>query len=366
MHPFLIPDDFRAFMTGAVKVIDSPSEDRFLDAEDALRHESSHGGRIDGIFTYRFHYVSPDRRERWVIVLEETQIRDIAYGLLIEVEAEREDATRSGLHVRSGDPVLVWGEFREDSLRSADAAELAVALDALHEAAFGAPRMLRIWSVADDQVVAVIWRNECALYVVEAAAGYATSVGDKTRNDSFELRDHEGAPLTVPWSDCVTWSVARAALIRFAEHGDLGARISIEGRIPSVLLMFGESDRASLIAARGEPPMTIVTSSLPKLAPEAIERAASCRDASPPDYAAWAERVVAALRMVELVVLADEDVATFIEYVTALLETNGDDASDAIQVADWMVREISMIPGVIETFATGADLRGVLRKTRDD
>ena len=125
-----------------------------------------------------------------------------------------------------GDALLVWGEFADDGLRSADPARAGVALDALHAAAEqpDSPQTLRLWSTKDDQLFAVIYGDQCAIYVVESATGYGTSAGNPTRNEAFELTDDDAGALTVPWSDCVPWDAARTALMRFAETGELGDR----------------------------------------------------------------------------------------------------------------------------------------------
>src|SRR3954471_1544611 len=87
MQAFLIPDDFRAFMRSVVTYLDKRDVQLFLDAEDALDSECGYGGRIDGVDTYRFKYITGDGHHRWDVVIKEAQIRDIADGLLIEVMA---------------------------------------------------------------------------------------------------------------------------------------------------------------------------------------------------------------------------------------------------------------------------------------
>ena len=268
VEPFLIPDDFRAFMQAVVRYLDAPGDEpKFLDAEDALRHETGYGGRVDGRDVYRFTYLSPDGSGRWTVQLPEAEIRDIADGLLIEVMGERFDRARTAPRRPRGHPLLIWGESGDDALVACEPAELPEALDALHALARRGPRMMRIWSAIDDQIVAVLRGDDCALYVVESSDGYATSCGDAGRTDSFELADHDGRPLAVPYSDCVPWPVARAAVLRFLERGELGPEIRIEGRIPTGLLMMGDVDRGAVLAVRAQqPPRALARSSLPRLA----------------------------------------------------------------------------------------------------
>ena len=220
MKPFLIPDDFRSFMKSVVVYLETPNDELVLDSEDALDSECGYGGRIDGVDTYRFKYITADGVSRWDVVLKEAQIRDIADGLLIEVEAEPFEIVRTARRTPVGEPLLIWGEYPDDALHVRSEHELLGALDALHASSLERPRMLRLWSAADDQVVAVLWGERCALYVVESADGYATSTGDASLNESFRVSDHEGHPLTVPLADCVSWDYARRALVRFIEHSD--------------------------------------------------------------------------------------------------------------------------------------------------
>jgi hypothetical protein len=264
MQPFLIPDDFRAFMKSVVVYLETSTGERLLDSEDALDSECGYGGRIDGVDTYRFKYITANGHRRWTVVLKEAQIRDIADGLLIEVEGVPFDIVRTARRTPVGEPLLIWGELADDALHVRNEHELLGALDALHAASLDHPRMVRLWSAADDQVVAALWGDRCALYVVESADGYATSTGDDSLNASFEVHDHEGKTLTVPYADCVSWDYARRALVHFIEHSDLGD-VPVEGRIPSLLLMMGDIDRTSALAVRPGVPRELARTSLPRM-----------------------------------------------------------------------------------------------------
>ena|SRR6188474_1319289 len=109
MASFLVPDDFRAFMRTVVGCLDAPTDGQLIDAEDAFRDACGYGGRIDGIATYRFHYLTVDGVHRWTLVLREHEIRAISDGLQIEAEGERGELAPKRQRPPSGDPLLIWG-----------------------------------------------------------------------------------------------------------------------------------------------------------------------------------------------------------------------------------------------------------------
>lgn len=375
MQAFLVPDDFRAFMRSAVNYLDTSGQEHFLDAEDALEAECGYGGRIDGVDTYRFKYISTDGHHRWDVVLKESQIREIADGLLIEVNAERFDIVRTHRRSPVGEPLLIWGEYPEDALRVRSEAELLGALDALHASAADKPRMLRLWSAADDQLVAALWGDHCALYIIESPEGYATSTGDQTRNDSFDMKDHEGQRLRVPWADCVSWDYARRALVRFVEHSDLGD-IPVEGRIPSLLLMMGDIDRKAALAARPDAPTELARSSLatPETpVPTPVEPADEVTQPveaeavlGPAELTRWARRLLDVLHTRELIELGPGPNLDEISYqLGGLLQAHALDAEHSIETADWLANEIASVRGIAKLFATGGDLQVAIRRSRD-
>lgn len=397
MQPFLIPDDFRAFMRRVVRYLDAPGDEpKHLDAEDALRDHTGYGGRVDGD-EFRFTYISPDGHDRWTVQLPEAAIRDIADGLLIEVLGERLDLARTAPRQPRGLPLLIWGEYGDDALVVRDRAELGDALDALHTLAQAAPRMLRAWSATDDQIVAMIWRADCALYVIESLDGYATSCGDASRTDAFEVVDYDGLPFVVPYQDCVPWPRAREALLRFVEQGDLGPQIRTEGRIPTGLLMMGDVDRRAALAARPEPPRSVARTSIPRmLAPEPGDALASGEqtfdellpfiepvtsrtvtartvearptERIPPlkleDLSAWARRLLELLYARELIELGQVSVDEIAYQLGGLLQAHGAEAEHSLDTADWLANEIGAVRGISRMFATGGDLQIALRRTR--
>lgn len=374
MQPFLIPDDFREFMKSVVVYLDTPNDNMFLDAEDALDAECGYGGRIDGNDTYRFKYITADGVRRWEIVLKEAQIRDIAIGILIEVDAEPFEIVRTTRREPVGEPLMIWGEYAEDALHVRSETELLGAIDTLHASSFERPRLLRLWSAADDQLVAALWGDRCALYVVESPDGYATSMGDQTLNESFEVMDHEGKSLIVPLADCVSWDYARRALVRFIEHSDLGD-IPVEGRIPSLLLMMGDIDRKAALAARAEVPRELSRSSLPNMVapvPSHVEEADEVTSPveveaplGPLELSQWARRLIDMLNARELIVFDKGLNLDEVSYqLGSLLGTHAVDAEHSLDTAEWLANEIGAVRGVSKLFASGGDLQMLITRTR--
>jgi hypothetical protein len=372
-RPFLVPDDFRAFMKSVVNQLDHPRPGLVLDVEDAFDAECGYGGRVGGAGTYLFRYLTKDGLSRWEIVLDESQIRDIADGLLIEVDGEPYDLSRLSRRQPVGDPLLVWGEYPEDALRVRSDAELVAALDALHATSLEAPRLLRMWTDSDDQLVAVLWGDRCALYVVESPDGYATSMGDIGRTESFEVHDHEGRVMTVPLADCVSWDYARRAILRFVDHSDLGD-IPVEGRIPSLLLMMGEIDRKAMLVARPDVATELSRTSLrPSTAvpvPVADEEEITAPvEPDPPlgplELANWARRVIEHLHSRALVELGPGANLDELGYqLGGLLQAHASDAEHDLDTADWLANEIGALHGIRRLFATGTDLQVAMRRSR--
>jgi hypothetical protein len=377
MAAFLVPDDLRAFLRSVVGVLDrqqTAAADALLDAEDAFQDTCGYGGRVDGAAGYRFTYLTPDGAHRWSIPLIEDEIRAIVDGLQIEVEGTRHEVVRTHHREPTGEPLVMWGAYNDDALSVTSHDDLVTALDTLRQYAADKPRMIRVWSPSDDQLIAVVWRDLCAIYVIESIEGYATSAGDPARTDSFEVIDHDGKPLLVPWSDCVAWPVASRAVIRFAAHGELGPEVVVDGRIPSQLLILGEIDRQSILAMRAEPARDPRRSSLPRLiaaVPVAVEPSA---DRTAPvtrpalaaaDFAVWARRLIETLLAQGLLELAAGPGLDEIAYrLSGHLQAHGDEAEHALDTADWLAHEISSLRGVGKLFATGGDLQLALRRSR--
>jgi hypothetical protein len=373
MPSFLVPDDLRAFLRSVVEDLDAPDGNARVDAEDAFQDACGYGGRVDGGF--RFHYLTRDGIHRWTIPLTEAEIRAIADGLQIEATGERAEVTRRHDREPIGQPLLIWGAYNDDALIVRNLDDLVAALETLHLNAAEAPRILRVWSPRDDQLVAALWRDHCALYVLESADGYATSTGDTARTDAFEVRDHDGVPLVVPWADCVAWPIACRALIRFAAHGDLGPEIALEGRIPSQLLMHGELDRQAMLAVRAEPARDPRSSSLPRMTPlpvpvavpETADTTAPVARVAPgvAELVAWGRRLIELLFARSLIELDAGPGLDEISYqLSGLLGAHGEEAEHSLDTAEWLGNELGAIRGIRRLFATPGDLQVALRRSR--
>jgi hypothetical protein len=234
--------------------------------------------------------------------------------------------------------------------------------------------MLRLWSTTDDQCVAVVWQRSCALYVVESVEGYGTSTGDRSRNDSFACTDHEGKPLVVPWADCLPWEVGRAGLLHFAQRGELGPAIHIEGRIPSSLLMMGDVDRAAALAARGAAASELKGTSITKMSPIPQEIIAADESTVPhevevplrmEELAAWARRLIEVLQTRALIELGPASLDEISYQLGGLLQAHGSEAQQSLETADWLANELGAVRGIGKLFATGGDLQVALRRSRE-
>jgi hypothetical protein len=338
---FTIPDDFRAFMREVVAKVDWGDQDELVGPE-ALQHECGRGGRIGERF--RFVYVVPGEQARWELELGEQQIRDIAGGLIDQIDAVSLGESTGA----RGDALLVWGEYDDDALRVRSSGDLAIALDALQALGQQTPCLVRLWSPRDEQAVVVFNGLDCAIYLVHPS-GYARSVGDPTRDDSFELIDHDVGPVAISSADCVSWRLARPALLRFAERGDLGDEIMLDGSIPSQLLMLGDFDREAELATRRAPVADPALSSLPRKAPQGQ----------------WAKRLLHSLVELQLIEIDMQIVEAIVDRVAILLVRSGDDAIDSAQAASALARELERLRGVGALFATGGDLQIALRRTQD-
>lgn len=248
-----------------------------------------------------------------------------------------------------GEALLVWGEYDEDALRVRTAGDLGTALDALHAGGAQEPCMVRLWSASDDQAVAVFNGLECAIYVLSSQHGYGRSVGDPTRADAFELHDHDVGMLTIAWADLVPWRVARPALMRFAERGEVGDSVILDGSIPTQLLFLADCDRAAELATRREPVADPAQSSLPRKAP----------------HGGWAQRLVTSLLALQLIEIDMHILDAVIARIAILLVQQGDDALDSPEAGQRLAKDIERVRGVGALFATGGDLQIALRRTQD-
>jgi hypothetical protein len=345
MKPFAIPPELRAFMREVTTKVDWVDDKSTLVGPEALVHECGRGGRIEGGDRYRFMYFASDGRGRWELELSEQQIRDIAAGVLGEVNAlELDPSTRT----MRGDPLLVWGEYDEDALRVRSPHDLAVALDSLYAIGGVEPCMIRLWSPADEQIVCVLNGMDIALYVVSGEHGYGTSIGDPTRTGAFELIDHDAGSVSIPWSHCIPWRLVRPALLRFSVHGEVGEEVLLDGAIPVGLLMLGDFDRATELATRRPPVADPAQSSLPGKVP----------------HGEWASRLLGSLVELGLLELDSSILETITARTTMMLVEMGDAAIDSIEVATRLAKDLSKLRGIGALLATPGDLQIALRRTQ--
>jgi len=342
---FTIPADFRALMREVVAKMEWGDDLSAVTGGRAFEAECGYGGRVDTDL-YRFTYIVNGGHERWELDLHSQQIRDIAAGLLDEVEGRQLEGNS---RVMRGEPLLVWGEYDEDALRVRSGSDLAVALDALYAIGSIEPCTARLWSTSDDQVVAVFNGQECALYVVGSQHGYGTSVGDPTRMGTFELVDHDVGAVGIRWADCVPWRVARPALLRFAEHGDLGDQVILDGSVPAGMLVLGDFDRASELATRRTPAADPAATSLPRKAP----------------CGSWATRLLGSLIELHLIEVDTSILDGITARVAMLLQAVGEDAQDSGEAAQRLAKDLERVRGVGALFATPGDLQIALRRTQE-
>lgn len=344
MTGFRIPDDFRRLAREVVAKLDFG--DGQVAGARAFEAECGHGGRLEGRDLWRFTYLANGGHERWELELRTQQLRDVAAGLVDEIDGRR---LEGGSRVTRGEPLLVWGEYDEDALRVRSLGDLAVAIDALYAIGAIEPVLARLWSTADDQVVAVFNGGDVALHIVASHHGYGTSIGDPTRTDAFELEDHDVGPIAIAWAHCVPWRLARPALLRFAEYGDLGEDIMLDGSIPSALLVLGDFDRSSELETRRTPVADPSLTSLPRKAP----------------CGSWAERLLGGLIELHLIEVDTSVQDRITAKLAMLLQAFGDEAQDSPEVAHALTRELERIRGVGALFATAGDLQIALRRTQD-
>jgi hypothetical protein len=341
-----IPDELRVFMRDVASKLDWGDQQELV-GPDAVQCECARGGRVEGTDVYRFTYHAPDGHQRWELEVRERQIHDIASGALFELDAT---PLEPNTQTRRGEPLLVWGEYDDDALRVRTLGDLATALDALQAVGTVLPCMIRLWSAGDDQLACVLNGNWAAVYVVASHGhGYGTSVGDPTRTDSFSIEDHDAGVFEVAWADCLPWRVARPALLRFAEHGELGEGVILEGRIPSQLLMLGDYDRAAELETRRPPPVDPARSSLPGKSP----------------HGAWAYRLLRALVDRQLIEVDHSIENAIVARFAMLLAQAGLDVLDSSDAAQQLAKSIERVRGVGALFATGGDLQIALRRTQD-
>jgi hypothetical protein len=342
---FKIPADFRAFMREVAAKVDF-GEIGTAVGDNALEHECGRGGRVEkGSQVYRFTYLEKGGG-RWEIELREQQIRDIASGLIEEIEALQ---LAEGTRANRGDALIIWGEYDDDGMRVRSLHDLRIALDGIAAASMIAPCLVRVWGTSDQQAIAALNGLDAAVYVVASEQGYGRSVGDPTRTETFRIIDHDVGAIDIPWADVIPWRIVRDALIRFVEHGDLGDQVILDGSIPTQFLMLGDYDRAAELMTRRPPPMDPAQSTLPEQAP----------------HGEWAKRLLKSLIELQLIEIDMHIVDPILKRLAILLIAFGDDALDSPDAAQQLAKEVARVRGVGALFATGGDLQIALRRTQE-
>ena len=264
-------------------------------------------------------------------------IRDDRRWLADEIEGTRHDIVRTQRRLLTGEPLLIWGEYGDDALRVRNTATLIEALDTLHELAQEQPRMLRLWTAADDQVVAVA-NDDHVCAVRRRVAGWLCDVvrRDQARPIRSTVIDHDGRTLRCRGRRL--HPVVRARAMRCSTSSSTatsGRRYEVEGRIPSLLLMMGDVDRKAALETRARATASGSTrSSLPRNdAGPARGRARRDDDAGrgrravgPSELSAWAKRLI------EMLALARADRARAVTHnldeisyqLGGLLQAHGD------------------------------------------
>ena len=85
-----------------------------------------------------------------------------------KVPTSHDEVVRTGQRPPTGEPLLIWGAYNDDALLVHSLDDLVTALDTLWVYAIDKPRIFRVWSSRDDQLVAAVWRDMCALYIIES------------------------------------------------------------------------------------------------------------------------------------------------------------------------------------------------------
>ena len=248
---FEIPDDFRAFMRDIVARLDFGDDPASVVGDVRSKPSAGAAGASRARDLFRFQYIANGGHDRWEIELRQQQMRDIAGGLIDEVEASGSPrATRAS---RAASALLVWGEYDEDALRIRSLGDLGVALDAMQLdrhvepccSGCGRPATIRSSRCQRPRLRALHRRLAARLRHLGRRSDAPRHV--RVRSTTTSARS------SIPWADCIPWRVARPALLRFAEHGELGEQVILDGSDPEQFLMLGDYDRAAELATRRTP-----------------------------------------------------------------------------------------------------------------
>jgi hypothetical protein len=205
-----VPGDLRSFLAEVAEALDrvppGEREARFK-AEDVFQSGCGYGGRDragDGRF--RFVYFPEGRGERWILTLDERDVRAFAGGARRLLTPRIEKAERKPQRWPSGEGLLVWGRTSREAMAAGDRAELACALEALRARGAVRPQAFRLWSRMDDLLRAVVHRDRARWpWPSRAAAASGPRATPRRRRTSWSPPTWTGSACAsarhfLPWS----------------------------------------------------------------------------------------------------------------------------------------------------------------------
>ncbi|MGC4122250.1 MAG: hypothetical protein QM765_48240 [Myxococcales bacterium] len=166
---FQAPEDLRGFFAevlAAIGLVPPEARARAFGAEDAFQSGCGYGGWVpQGGGRFRLVYFPEGRGERWILLLDEAELRALASGAKRLLTPRIEKVERKAQRWPSGEGLLVWGRTNREAMAAGDREELACALEALRAQGAETPQSFRLWSRMDDLARVVVHGDRCALLV---------------------------------------------------------------------------------------------------------------------------------------------------------------------------------------------------------
>lgn len=356
---FEVPHDLRSFFAEVVEALDRlPEGERAqaFRAEDSLQSGCGYGGREPGGGRLRFVYFPERRGERWVLLLEEREVRAFAGGAKKLLTPRIEKADRRAQRWPSGEGLLVWGGTSREAMAAGNLEELARALEALRSQATSAPQVFRLWSRMDDLMRAVVCRDRCALEVAFQDGTCVRSEGGSGGCDDLGARDVDGWTYRVAWDRCLPWTQVVPVLPVFVHKGEVEPLQMVEAT-DRRLQQQASLGRRGVLHGLGPVPRGLEDTSLAVAAPG--WEAPALREGT--EDHAWARRVLDWMDAYGLVELEDEAVAA--RGLASLLRNRGDEAMASLEEAEELLDQTAELEGVTEVFATVDQLRRAMKET---
>ncbi|HEY3445828.1 MAG TPA: hypothetical protein VGK67_05650 [Myxococcales bacterium] len=354
---FEVPEDLRAFLLEVVEAIDQvPAQERAqaFRAEDAFQSGCGYGGR-DGE-RFRFVYFPERRGERWILALDEAEIRAFAGGARRLLTPRIEKAERKPQRWPSGEGLLVWGRTSREAMAAGDLQELACALEALRGQGKRSPQVFRLWSRLDDLLRAVVFEDRCALQVAFQDGTCLRTQGDPAAPGELEAEDVDGTQFKVRWAHALAWEQVAQALPTFVQTGELGSLPTQDTSEPR-LAQLASLGRRGALHDLGPVPRGLEGTSLAVPTPESAIPALTEGD----EDLAWARGVLDWLGSLALVEL--EDAAAAARGLAELLRERGDEAVDSLEEAEELLEQMAGLAGFSEIFASVDELRRALKES---